>query len=99
MLVALVLAGAVLLAVGGLADRAIADARARTAADAAAALASAAEEAAARHGPWWPPGQRHVVVGWAGAGGQVRVEVEVRPPRRRRRGHRPAAGRPGGTDG
>ncbi len=73
-LVALVLAGAVLLAVGGLADRAIADARARTAADAAALAGAAEGEVAARV---VAEDNGAIVVGWAEAGGQVRVEVEV----------------------
>lgn len=73
-LVALVLAAAVLLAVGGLADRAVADARARTAAD-AAALAGAAEGEDAARAVAGEDGA--TVVAWAEAGAQVRVAVEV----------------------
>ena len=73
-LVALVLAGAVLLALGGLADRAVADARARTAADAAALAGAAEGEAAARAVAGENGG---TVVAWAESGAQVRVEVEV----------------------
>lgn len=73
-LVALVLAGAVLLAVGGLADRAIADARARTAADAAALAGAAEGEAAARS---VAEANGATVVAWAEAGAQVRVEVAI----------------------
>ena len=71
-LVALLLAVGVMLAVGGLAERAVADARARTAAD-AAALAGAAEGEAQARAVAQDNGAP--VVAWAEAGARVRVEV------------------------
>ena len=73
-LVALLLAAGVMLAVGGLAERAVADARARAAADAAALAGAAEGEAAARS---VAEDNGAAVVAWAEAGAQVRVEVAV----------------------
>ena len=71
---ALALAGALLLALGALGERAVADARARTAADAAALAGAAEGEDAARAVAEDNDG---TVVAWAVAGARVRVEVEV----------------------
>jgi len=74
MLVALALAAAVMVAVGGLAQRAAADARARTAAD-AAALAGAAEGRAAANALAAANGAE--LVDYAEAGSRVRVTVAI----------------------
>lgn len=76
MLVALAVAAAAMMALGGLAHRAVGDARARTAAD-AAALAGAAEGRAAADALAAANGAQ--VLDYAEAGSRVRVTVAVGP--------------------
>src|SRR5690606_32314418 len=73
-LVVLLMAAGVMLAVGALSEQAVADARARTAADAAALAGAAAGEAAA---PAVAEDNGAAVVAYDEAGAQVRVAVVV----------------------